>query len=468
MADKLPPHDREMERCLIGVCLRNNAALAEAMSRVRVDDFYMSVHQFIIRAAMELADAGKPFDSAILADFLRARGQLGELGDSPYDFLAEIYQQGTAANLAYYADKILGKAMLRRLAAVCRDVGNAAEDGATPPLELVESAERQFFAIGQAGFRDNTVTHVEAVNAAVDVIDDKLSGKAGKWKGTRTGLIDLDRLTGGFQPGSLTVIAARPSNGKTALALSIMRHLAVEEGVSVFFASLEQPIVELGARLLVSHSGVDSGRVQTGQLSKEDVAMLARGREELTLARGRIYIDDSGAQTMFRIAANARRHKLSKNISACFIDYLQLVEPESRREPRHEQIGVITKRAKNLAKDLNIPLVLLAQISRKAEDRPSGRPRLSDLKDSGDIEQDADTVILLHREDDGQGKESAVQQDGPVVAIVAKQRNGPTGEVSLYFRRSTILFENFSFGNKDFDCPVVKDGRMADPQAEPE
>jgi len=245
-------------------------------------------------------------------------------------------------------------------------------------------------------------------------------------------------LTAGFQNSELIILAARPSVGKTAMALNIVRHVIVEEQLPVLFVSLEQTRIELAERLLAAQARVDSHKLRKGHLSGDDIGKLHSAGDVLRNAN--LFIDDSPAQGMLRIAANARRLKIRSGIRLVVIDYLQLIDPENRRDPRQEQVAQISRRLKHLARELEIPVVALAQVNRTSEDRQDHRPRLADLRESGSIEQDADTCLMLHRP----GRFDGSLEDNIIEVIVAKQRNGPTGEVTLAYLKQYMRFENYA------------------------
>jgi replicative DNA helicase len=256
--------------------------------------------------------------------------------------------------------------------------------------------------------------------------------------GVASGFIDLDQLTAGFQNSELIILAARPSVGKTAMALNIVRHVIVEEQMPVLFVSLEQTRIELAERLLAAQARVDSHKLRKGHLSGDDIGKLHGAGDVLRNAQ--LYIDDSPSQGMLRIMANARRLKIRNGIRLVVIDYLQLIDPENRRDPRQEQVAQISRRLKHLARELEIPVMALAQVNRSSEDRTDHRPRLADLRESGSIEQDADTCLMLHRP----GRFDGSQEDNIIEVIVAKQRNGPTGEVTLAYLKQYMRFENYA------------------------
>ena len=298
---------------------------------------------------------------------------------------------------------------------------------------MLATAERLILDIAQRGMTGQTYTLEDALSEAYARIDERHQGEQLSISGLSTGYADLDEITAGLQKSELIIVAARPSVGKTAFALNLIRNITVEGGHSVFFVSLEQSRIELAERLLCAQARVDSHRLRKGTLTSEDMEKLIEAGGVLKNAR--LFIDDSPGQGMLRIAANARRlarrNKKSKKseLGLVVIDYLQLIEPDNRRDPRQEQVAQISRRLKFLARELEIPVIALAQVNRASEDRQDHRPRLADLRESGSIEQDADTVMLLHRPD----RYEPGQHEGMIEVIIGKQRNGPTGEVTLAY-----------------------------------
>jgi replicative DNA helicase len=287
------------------------------------------------------------------------------------------------------------------------------------------------------GITGQTSTLEEALRLAYDRIDARHERGEYSISGLPTGFVDLDEKTAGLQNSELVIVAARPSVGKTAFAVNIVRHIAVEDNKPVFFVSLEQSRIELAERLLCCQSRVDSHKLRT-HLNSDDMQKLIDAGGLLRNAK--LFIDDTPGQGMLRIAANARRLKLRHHIKAVFVDYLQLIEPDNRRDSRQEQVALISRRLKHLARELQIPVVALAQLNRSSEDRQGNKPRLADLRESGSIEQDADTVVLLHRPE----LYEPGQHEGTVELIIAKQRNGPTGEITLTYLKQFMRFENFA------------------------
>lgn len=419
---------------MLGSCLRLNAAIGDVLLILRVEDFYTDAHQRLFRGMVTLYDAGKPVDLVTLADELKRRGDIEDIGG--YAYLAELWDAApTAANAEHYARIVRDKALLRSLRHATVETTCDLDNPGAQAAEVLEAAERRIFAIAQAAVTGTTFSLPDVLRESVERIDAAATQKAA----VLTGFLDLDRLTSGLHDGELVVLGARPSVGKTAMGLGIATN-AAKSGCPVLFFSLEQSRQELGARVLCSEAKVDSHNVRRGKLSSEEANRITDAQRRLRGAK--LFIDDSPGQTMLRIAANARRHRLREGIRLVVIDYLQLIEPEdTRRANRQEQVAAISRRLKGLSRELGIPVIILAQLNREVEHRAGERPRLSDLRESGAIEQDGDTVMLLHR----------TEPEGSVIqVIVAKQRNGPTGDVALTYVKPFMRFENFAIGDDPY------------------
>jgi replicative DNA helicase len=440
-ADRLPPQSREAERSVLGSMLRDNAVIGDVVQILSQDGsyFYEDAHQKIYRAVLHLYDQGKPTDLVILSDELKQRGQLEDVGSWAY--LAELWDASpTAANAEYYARIVRDRALVRNLIHAGTEILRDAYDQAQPADELLGMAERRILEVAQMGITGETFTLQQALAEAYDRIDSRHTGEQMAISGLPTGFTDLDEITAGLQNSEMILVAARPSVGKTAFALGMVRNIAVDMGHPVFFVSLEQSRIELAERLLCCQARVDSHRLRRGTLSSDDMTRLIEAGGVLRNAK--LFIDDTPGQSMLRIAANARRLLLRQHIRVVVIDYLQLIEPDNRRDPRQEQVAQISRRLKFLARELRIPVIALAQVNRSSEERQDHRPRLADLRESGSLEQDADTVILLHRPD----RYEPGQQEGLVEVIIGKQRNGPTGEINLAYIKQFMRFENYAVG----------------------
>jgi replicative DNA helicase len=442
-SDRLPPQNLEAERGLLGSMLRDNGIIGDVFQIVQHSDvFAFFAHQIIFDAIKEIYQQGKPIDLIILADYLNSKGQLEEVGRPSY--LVELWNTApTAANAEYYARIVREKSISRGLIHASTEILRDAYDQVMPADELLGAAERKILEIAEKGVTGTTSTLQAALTEAYHRMDARKKGGYSEVSGLPTGFVDLDHLTAGFQNSELVIIAARPSVGKTAFSLNVVRHIVVEERRPAFFVSLEQAKIELAERMLVAQARVDSHKLRKGALNSQEMEKLLEAGDILHQAP--LFIDDSPSQSMLRIAANARRLKLRHGIRIVVIDYLQLIEPENRRDPRQEQVAQISRRLKFLARELNIPVIALAQVNRASEDRQDHRPRLADLRESGSIEQDADTCFMLHRP----GKFDGGIEDNVIEVIVAKQRNGPTGDITLKYIKEHMRYDNYG-GDLDY------------------
>jgi replicative DNA helicase len=440
-SERLPPQNREAERSVLGSMLRGGKeTIGDVVQIIRHDyNFYSDAHQQIYQAIIALSDRGKPVDLVTLANELLQRGQLENIGS--YGYLGELWDAApTAANAVYYAEIVRERAMVRNLIHVSTEILRDAYDQVEPADEMVGAAERKIMEIAEQGLTGQTTTLEKAINDAYDRIDKRTHGDKMFQGGIPTGFTDLDEITAGLHDGEMVIVAARPSVGKTSFALGLIRNICVDSGQPVFFVSLEQSKIELAERLICSQARVDSHKLRKGNLSGDDMTKLIDAGGVLRTAK--VFIDDNPGQNMLRIAANARRLKVKHQLKLVVIDYLQLIEPDNRRDPRQEQVAQISKRIKKLARELSIPVVALAQVNRASEERQDHRPRLADLRESGSLEQDADVVMMLHRPD----RYEPGQNEGMVEVIVAKQRNGPTGEINLTYIKQYMRFENYAMG----------------------
>jgi replicative DNA helicase len=440
--DRLPPQSREAEKGVIGSVLRDNESLHDVGQIIRPENFYFDAHQKIFQAIVDLYQEGKPVDLVILFELLKARKQIEDVGGAAY--LAELWEAApTAANAEYYSRIVRDKAVVRNLIHTNTELLRDAYDGVMSADELLGQAERKILEIAEKGTTGETSSLGDAITEAFDRLDAKQSNSLAV-SGLPYGYVDLDEVTAGLHNNELVIIAARPSVGKTAFALNIIRNIIVDQRAPVFFVSLEMAKVEIAERLICCHSRIDGHSVRKGHLDSNQMQKLLEANDEL---RGnpksgpvKMFIDDAPSQTMLRIGANARRLKLRHDIKLVVIDYLQLIEPESRRDPRQEQVAQISRRLKFLARELKVPVIALAQVNRGSEDRQDHTPRLSDLRESGSIEQDADTVLMLHRP----SRYDKSQEDNVLEVHIAKQRNGPTGELSLTWMSRYMRFENYA------------------------
>ncbi len=391
LLDRVPPQNREAEQSVLGSMLRDNSCIDVVLQIVHKDDFYADAHQKIFETIVALNDrGGRPVDVILLAEALRERGWVEDVGG--YAYLGELWDAApTAANAEYYAQIVRDKALVRNLIRAGHEILGDAYQQTMPANDLVQAAERKILDIAQKGVSGQVTTLLEAIDETYDRIDRRSSGADLSASGIPTGFSDLDELTAGLHASELVIVAARPSVGKTAFALNLARHITVNEKAPVFFVSLEQSKLELAERMLCSQAMVDSHKLRRGTLTGDDMEKLIQAGSVLRSAR--LLIDDTPAQGMLRIAANARRLRRQHSIKVVMIDYLQLIEPDNRRDPRHEQVAQISRRLKFLAKELEIPVIALAQVNRASEDRQDHRPRLSDLRESGCLT--GDTLVTM-------------------------------------------------------------------------
>lgn len=441
--DRLPPQNRDAERSVLGSMLRDKEVIDDVILILQHDNFYADAHQQIYQAIIALHDRIKAVDLVTLAEELRQRGQIENIGGYPY--LAELWDAApTAANAKYYAEIVRDHAMVRNLIHASTEILRDAYDQAEPADGLVASAERKIMEVAERGLTGQTYTLEQALAQAFDRIDMRSTGEKMSQGGLPTGFMDLDEITAGLHQGEMVIVAARPSVGKTSFGLGIARNIAVEARLPVFFVSLEQSRIELAERLLCCQARVDSHKLRKGNLNHEEMGkIIAAGG---VLRNIKMFIDDSPGQSMLRIAANARRLKRRQGLKLVVIDYLQLIEPDNRRDPRQEQVAQISRRIKHLARELELPVVAMAQVNRASEERQDHRPRLADLRESGSLEQDADTVMMLHRPD----RFEPGQHEGIIEVIVAKQRNGPIGDIKLTYLKQFMRFENHA-GDSPYD-----------------
>ena len=444
LADRLPPQSRDAERSILGGVLRDPDTLNVLQMMLKPENFYFDAHQKIFQAILDLYNENQPVDLVLLHDKLRKNKQLEDIGGSAY--LADLWESvPTGANAEYHAKIVRDSAMIRSLIHAGNEILRDSYDRSQSADELVSTAERKIMDIAKAGMIGETYTLGDAVHDALTRLDSRIGKDNLALSGLPTGYVDLDNITAGLQKSELIIIAARPSVGKTAFALNLIRNIIIEQHdhapPAVLFFSLEQSRIELAERLLCCQSRVDSHRVRKGHLNSDDIQKLMDAGDHLR--RSRLYIDDTPSRSMLQIGATSRRlqkkHEKEGGLRLVVIDYLQLIEPENRRDPRQEQVAQISRRLKFLARELNIPVIALAQVNRASEDRQDHKPRLADLRESGSIEQDADTCMMLHRP----GKFDGTQEDNILEIIIAKQRNGPTGEITLTYLKQFMRYENY-------------------------
>ncbi|UCG08876.1 MAG: replicative DNA helicase [Desulfobacterales bacterium] len=437
---RLPPQSIEAEASLFSAILIDNRVLNEVIEILRPSDFYKSAHQKIFETIIDLFEKNEPVDLATLANRLNDRGILEEVGGGTY--LAKLVNEvPLAVNAKHYANIIHDKASLRGLIERSNAIIKRCLEDQENVDEIIDFAERCIFEISEKKIKPSFYKVTELVDGAFDVVEKRQKTK-GMPTGVATGFTELDRLTLGFQNSDLIILAARPSMGKTAMALNIARNAAVDGKIPVAIFSLEMAKEQLVLRLLWAESRVSSDRLRDGFMSDRDWKKLHQAGARLYEAP--IYIDDSPENSALSIRAKTRRLKMEQNVGLVIIDYLQLMKIVRTSERRDLDISEISRSLKALARELEIPVVALSQLNRQLERRDDKRPRLSDLRESGALEQDADVVAFIHREDAFKKKGEIQPDDGKAELIVAKQRNGPTGSVPLAFLKSYLRFENLA------------------------
>jgi len=419
--DRLPPQNLDAEKGVLGSLLLDPAMCDEVALVVRADDFYADAHRKLFGHLMGMHEEGKQVDATLLLERLRQAGDLEVIGGAAY--LGEVAQSvPIAANAVYYAEIVRDKATLRALIHAGNEILRDAYDAALSPIEIVSQSEQKIFAVHDTRSVDQVVNAHDLMVEAFDRIDARLDGREAG--GIPTGFTDLDRLTGGLHDSEFVVLAARPSMGKTALATNIVEYVALEANVSTLFVSLEMARLELAQRMLCSQGKIDANKFRSGFISGEDRQKLMEASARLSQAP--LFIDDSPTRTITQIAACARRLKRKHGLGLIVIDYLQLIQPDDPRDQRQEQVAKMARRLKATARELKIPVLCLAQLNRQVEaGRDSHIPRLSQLRESGAIEQDADVVVFIHREEYYHTREEA-QERGIAPSRLPSERYGPS------------------------------------------
>ena len=437
--DRQPPRSLEAEKAVLGSILLLPEVCDDVALILRPDDFYDEAHRTLYTQMLRMHDHGRRVDHTLLIEQLKSAGEFERVGGAP--FIADIARAvPTAAHAQYYAEIVHSKAMLRSLIGASTDILRDSYDETVDPREMLSRAEEKIFAIldekGTGALSSlNDILHESLLRIDARMKHDATMG------GIETGFTDFDSMTGGLHGSELIILAARPSMGKTALAMNMAEHAAIHSQVPVLFVSLEMSAIELGDRLLCSVARVNSSRLRNGTITNDDRGRLVAHAAEISQCP--LYVDDSPSRTVTEIAAAARRLKRKSGLGMIVIDYLQLIEPDNPKDPRQEQVSKIARRLKGLSRELEVPLLCLAQLNRQAEASKDNKPRLSHLRESGAIEQDADVVMFIHREEYYQtSEEDRARCAGEADLIVQKQRNGPTGDVKLTWLRDYTRFEN--------------------------
>ena len=438
--DKIPPQNLDAEESLISAILLDNTTLLDILDILSPADFYKSAHQIIFEAVTELFNRGEPIDLVTLADHIKSKNQLENIGGAVY--LAKLVDTAPVpSNAKNYATIIRDKASLRRLITAASEITTTCFEYSTNVEDAIDYAEKTIFEIAENKSKQSIYPISKIIESNIDTLEARRGNKAIQ-SGVPTGYRKLDSLTSGFQKSDLIILAARPGMGKTALALNLARNAAVDGDCPTALFSLEMSKEQLSMRLLCAEARLDSARLRDGFFSDEEWLKLVNAAD--TLSNAPIYIDDSPELSPIEIKTKARRLKREREIGMIIIDYLQLMKPRNSKERRELEISEMSRALKGLAKELDIPIIALSQLNRRLEERHDKRPQLSDLRESGALEQDADLVMFIYR-DELYNTEETNPNKGIAEVHLAKQRNGPVGVAYLAFLDAYTRFEDLAY-----------------------
>jgi len=443
VAERTLPHNLEAERSVLGAILLHNDAFNLAAEVIDSGDFFRDAHRRIFDRMVKLAERGDAIDLVTLKEELARGGDLDEVGGPAY-IAALVDGVPRSTNVEHYARIIKEKATLRSLIFSANKILATAYDGEDDADVILDNAERSIFEIADDKVRDGFVSLKQLAQGSLDTIE-KLHARKELVTGVPTGFTDLDEMTSGLQPSDLIIVAARPSMGKTSLVLNFAQHVGTKTNMTVGMFSLEMSKEQLFLRMLTAEARIDAHRLRGGFLGERDWGKLSQAIG--TLSEAKIFIDDTPSIGVLEMRAKCRRLKSEHGLHLVIVDYIQLMQGRGRFENRTLEVASISRSLKGLAKELSVPIVVLSQLSRAPESRSDHRPQLSDLRESGALEQDADVVVFIYRED-AYADKSAPPTDAQGVAelIIGKQRNGPTGVVKLAFLREFTRFENLAGG----------------------
>ena len=437
--DRVPPHSLDAEVSVLGAAMLSRTAASDAVELLRADDFYRNAHRVVFEAVQALTSTGEPVDTVTITDWLARRDRLDEVGGaaSVHELTVAV---PTAANAVYYARIVREKALLRRLIDAGTQVARLGYEASDDAESIVDRAESLIYDVAQENTTSEYERLGELLNRSFEQIE-QLAERNSEVTGLATGFDDLDRLTAGLQPQNLIILAARPAMGKSSLALGVCHFSAARLGVPALLFSLEMSKLEIVNRLLSAEARIDSSRLRTGRLEDADWRKL--GEALGSLAEAPLFIDDTPSITLMEIRAKCRRMKQKHGLGLVVIDYLQLMQSHRRVDSRQQEVAEISRGLKMLAKELDVPVIALSQLSRQPESRTDKRPQLADLRESGSIEQDADIVGFIYRDE-------VYDEDSPdkgiAELIIAKHRNGATGVVRLAFLDHLTKFANLARG----------------------
>lgn len=440
MLDRIPPQNIEAEQAVLGAMLIEREAISKVAELLRPEDCYREAHRLIYNAMLELFNKNDAVDMVTVIEFLRKEDKLEAAGGIAY-VTSLANSVPTAANVLYHARIVEEKALLRQLINAATNIAGMGYEGSEEVASILDSAEKMILSVSSRKMGGEFTPIKSIIFDAFNKIEQLYASK-GSITGLSTGFKDLDKLTSGLQPSDLILIAARPSMGKTAFVLNIAQHIGIAEKKAVAFFSLEMSKEQLVQRMLCAESAIDSQRLRIGELEAKDWTKLVSGADRLSAAP--IFIDDTAGITVMEMRSKARRLKIEHNLSLIIIDYLQLMQGSGKgkgSENRQQEISEISRSLKALAREINVPVIALSQLSRSVESRQVKKPMLSDLRESGSLEQDADIVAFLYR-DDYYNPDS--EQKNITEVIIAKHRNGPVDTVQLFFHKQFTKFSDLS------------------------
>jgi len=440
--DKLPPQSIEAEQSVLGSILLNKKAIIRVADIIRPEDFYRDTHRIIYETMLEFFEKNEPIDIMTISSRLEEKGQLEKIGGSSY-LTNLVNSVPTATNVAHYAKLVQRKKMLRDLIEAAYDITQLSFQEKEDIEQILDQAEKNIFAVSQRSLKQFFTPIKPALAEAFERIDQMHKHEGGTLRGTPTGFTDLDNYLAGLQKSDYIILAARPSIGKTTLALDIARHIAVNEKKVVGIFSLEMAAAQVVDRILCAEAKIDLWKLRTGRLSdKGEENDFTKIQEAIgTLSESQIFIDDTAASTVLEIKTKARRLQAEHGLGLIIVDYIQLIYSLNNYNSPVQQMTEISRSLKSLARELDVPLLAVSQLSRATEQRSPRIPRLSDLRESGSLEQDADVVLLIYRED-LDIKQSERKNIADI--FIAKHRNGPIGQVELYFDQDIVSFKNLA------------------------
>ncbi len=447
LSEKLPPQNIEAEQSALGCLLIDKNAIIKVIDFLKAKDFYKPDHQEIYQAMTDLFERNDPIDMLSISSRLREKDKLENVGGNAY--LTQLVNAvPTAAHVSSYAKIVQRKRILRDLIDASYDIGQMGYNESEDTEVLLDQAERKIFSITQKSLTQKFLSIKDSLEEAFERID-RLSKHEGGPRGVPTGFIDLDNMLSGLQRSDLIILASRPSMGKSSLALDFARHVAVTQKLPVGIFSLEMSMDQVVDRLIAAQSGVDLWKIRTGTLSSkgEDNDFSKIQNALGVLAETPIFIDDAATSNVLQMRAMARRLQADQGLGLLIIDYLQLVEPRNAMESMVQQVTEISRALKGLGRELNVPILALSQLSRAVEQRSPQIPRLSDLRESGSLEQDADVVLFIYRED---RYRQDIEKKNIADIIIGKHRNGPVGKISLYFNEQIVSFRSLAKEEREY------------------